>query len=66
MKLNREPKKMSSSYGFQNPQNKKEEKDVKEEIQKKAYEFYQERGCVDGHDWDDWLEAEKIVKDKKF
>lgn len=66
MKLSREPKKMSSSCGFQNPQSKKEEKDVKEEIQKKAYEFYQKRGCADGHDWEDWLEAEKIVKDKKF
>ncbi|OGX08896.1 MAG: hypothetical protein A2Z88_10110 [Omnitrophica WOR_2 bacterium GWA2_47_8] len=27
----------------------------------KAYELYQQRGCCDGSDWQDWFEAEKIV-----
>lgn len=32
-----------------------------EEISKVAYELYLRRGCVHGHDLDDWLEAERIV-----
>lgn len=31
-------------------------------VEKKAYELYQKRGCQDGHDCDDWFEAEKIVE----
>lgn len=31
-------------------------------VEKKAYELYEKRGCEGGHDWDDWLEAEKIVE----
>jgi hypothetical protein len=27
----------------------------------KAYEFYEQRGCIDGHDLEDWLKAEAIV-----
>lgn len=29
-----------------------------------AYELYQKRGGEHGHDLDDWLEAERIVKEK--
>ncbi len=29
--------------------------------QAKAYELFEQRGCVNGRDFDDWLEAEKIV-----
>lgn len=32
-----------------------------DEIAKVAYELYLRRGCVHGHDLDDWLEAERIV-----
>lgn len=32
-----------------------------EEIARVAYELYLKRGCVHGHDLDDWLEAELIV-----
>lgn len=34
-------------------------------IRKKAYELYQKRGCKPGHSMDDWLEAERIVKQKQ-
>ncbi len=27
-----------------------------------AYELYERRGCVSGHDREDWLEAERIVR----
>jgi hypothetical protein len=29
-----------------------------QEIEKRAYELYLERGCADGHDVEDWLAAE--------
>lgn len=32
-----------------------------EQIRKKAYEFYEKRGCQPGHEWQDWIEAEKMV-----
>ncbi|MBI4341058.1 MAG: DUF2934 domain-containing protein [Candidatus Omnitrophica bacterium] len=30
-----------------------------------AYELYQQRGCQDGHDLDDWLKAEEIVRRRR-
>jgi hypothetical protein len=33
-----------------------------ERVEKKAYEFYEKRGRQHGRDFDDWLEAEKIVE----
>jgi len=36
-----------------------------EEIAKRAYEIYLSRGAQDGHDWDDWLQAEIQLK-KEF
>ena len=35
---------------------------LNEMIRNKAYEFYQKRGCVPGRDLDNWLEAERMVK----
>lgn len=35
--------------------------EVRSRIATKAYELYQECGCRDGRDLDDWLEAERIV-----
>ncbi len=32
------------------------------EIQKRAYEIYLARGCVPGHDKDDWFQAERELK----
>jgi Protein of unknown function (DUF2934) len=34
-------------------------------IGKKAYELFEKRGREHGHDLDDWLEAEKLVKTRK-
>lgn len=31
-------------------------------IQEKAHELFERRGRIHGHDWQDWFEAEKIVK----
>jgi hypothetical protein len=35
--------------------------DVQQRIAVRAYELYRERGCSDGRDLDDWLEAERDI-----
>jgi len=32
--------------------------DVEEEVRRRAYELYERRGKEDGHDLEDWLQAE--------
>lgn len=39
---------------------------ITEMIRKKAYELYEKRGKKPGRPMDDWLEAERIVKQKSF
>ena len=34
---------------------------MEEEIRRRAYELYQERGCVPGYEHDDWVSAEREV-----
>jgi len=34
---------------------------LEEEIRRRAYELYEERGREDGHDLDDWLRAEAEI-----
>ena len=34
------------------------------EIKRRAYEIFLERGSVDGHDLDDWLQAENELKEE--
>lgn len=38
--------------------------EIEEQIRKRAYELYYERGAEDGHDLDDWLRAETEVRGK--
>jgi len=35
------------------------------ELNRRAYEIFQQRGSTHGHDWEDWFLAEKEAK-KKF
>lgn len=35
--------------------------DLNGEIRKRAYELYEERGCTPGHEYEDWLTAEREV-----
>jgi hypothetical protein len=37
---------------------------MRERIAKKAFELWQERGYRDGHDFEDWLDAEAIVMEE--
>lgn len=45
-------------------QNTQNHGQLSEQIRKVAYEICQKRGCVPGNDWQDWFEAERIVKQK--
>lgn len=33
-----------------------------DDIERRAYELYEARGREDGHDWDDWLQAERELQ----
>lgn len=33
-----------------------------EDVERRAYELYERRGREDGHDWDDWLAAERELR----
>jgi hypothetical protein len=35
------------------------------QIQQRAYELYERRGRTDGHDLDDWLQAERGIKGRQ-
>lgn len=37
---------------------------TKKQIAARAYELYSQRGCEDGHDVEDWLNAEKELKQR--
>jgi len=39
--------------------------DLQEQIRRRAYELYEQRGRGDGRDLDDWLQAQSEVKQKK-
>ncbi len=38
---------------------------VEDEIRRRAYELYEQRGREDGHDVEDWLRAEEEIKQKR-
>jgi hypothetical protein len=35
---------------------------IEQQIRQRAYELYEQRGRTDGHDLDDWLQAEREIK----
>ncbi len=37
--------------------------DIEEQIRQRAYELYQERGGADGNDVEDWLTAERELRE---
>ena len=53
MKHHKHPRKLNAN-GKQNPDPK--------EIEHRAYELYLSRGSDPGHDFDDWLRAERELK----
>lgn len=47
-----------------NPKQSQRNEDTDQKIQKRAYELYVTRGQELGHELDDWLQAEREVKDR--
>ena len=39
---------------------------VEAEIRRRAYELYEQRGRMDGHELDDWLQAEAEVLETRY
>ena len=39
--------------------------ELQEQIRRRAYELYEQRGRDDGHETDDWLQAESEVTQQK-
>ncbi len=36
----------------------------RDEIERRAYELYEQRGCEDGHDEEDWFAAERELSEQ--
>jgi len=36
-----------------------------EDIARRAFDLYEARGCQDGHDLEDWLQAEQELEDQR-
>jgi hypothetical protein len=39
--------------------------DLQEQVRRRAYELYEQRGREDGHELDDWLQAESEVVQRR-
>ena len=47
------------------PQHKNPVSNVEDEIRRRAYELYEQRGREDGHDLEDWFRAEEEITQKR-
>jgi hypothetical protein len=45
--------------------NELQEFELEDQIRRRAYELYEERGREDGHELEDWLRAEEEITSKK-
>jgi len=52
---------LGRSAGRDSAHNASGDGELLQRIAVRAYELYRERGAIDGHDLDDWLEAEQAV-----
>ncbi len=43
-----------------------DDRQIRQEIEKLAYQFFEERGYQHGSNQEDWLKAEAIVKSRRF
>lgn len=58
---------MSRSLAIEPPSQTKQQRsmneNVEDQIRMRAYELYEARGSVDGHDVDDWYQAEEELSE---
>ena len=52
----------TSTNNFKNPLN---EDKMMEEVRRVAFELYEQSGRIQGHELDNWLKAEKIVRNSR-
>lgn len=52
---------LAEGDGQRDPNHSATDKGRYEMIRQTAYSFYEARGCVDGHELDDWLQAQAQV-----
>jgi len=55
-------KKIKKVFSMDN-ENRVSREEFMQLVQKKAYEIYEKRGCQSGNDLEDWLNAERLVKE---
>ncbi|HEV8540098.1 MAG TPA: DUF2934 domain-containing protein, partial [Nitrospiraceae bacterium] len=41
-----------------------DEAEFKARVARKAYELFERRGCAPGHDLEDWVQAERLVREE--
>jgi hypothetical protein len=56
------PPVLKNRFGAPLAQTAKSNGDLNRKIAEKAYDLYIARGCEHGHDAEDWIQAERIVK----
>ena len=59
--MTREDKVSQNAKVSKRSANVSNQKDLHEQVQKKAYTLYKKRGFSHGSDWADWFEAERNV-----
>ena len=52
----------TSTNNFKNPLN---EDKMMDEVRRVAFELYEKNGRIQGHELDNWLKAEKIVRNSR-
>ena len=52
----------TSTNNFKNPLN---EDKMMDEVRRVAFELYEQSGRIQGHELDNWLKAEKIVRNNR-
>jgi hypothetical protein len=56
------PPVLKNRFGAPLAQTAKSNGNLNQKIAQKAYDLYVARGCENGHDVEDWIQAERIVK----
>ena len=55
---------MKQAQARRRPEERRAPKGDVQDVASIAYSLYERRGCVDGHDLEDWLEAERIIRER--
>ncbi|MEK6733391.1 MAG: DUF2934 domain-containing protein [Candidatus Omnitrophota bacterium] len=56
-------KKLKKVLALNNNEERVSREEFMQLVQQKAYELYEKRGCKQGNDLEDWLNAERLVKE---